>query len=231
MGLDDKHKAFLPEAVALFTSDAAKAAGIHYIDRRVQEVPLLPGSTATATATGSTVPVYANPCQPEFLGKPYAFIYPPPPSAEATAAWRDAPTTTAAAPIWVTHGPPLGRLDWIPIEPLRGCAVQARAVATARPVLTVFGHYHISHGVEVVTWAPPDDPDAGGKVPEERIVAVETLVRDGAPAHLDFTSPELRFDKGRKTIFVNAAWMTLAKPRGEERYQPVVLDLPLDMLV
>ncbi|GAB1319688.1 Putative rhamnogalacturonate lyase C [Madurella fahalii] len=223
MGLDNKHKDFLPEALALFTSEAAKAAGIHYIDRCVRQIQLLPGSPDTATAASSTVPVYGNPCQPEFLGKPYAFIYPPHPSPQATDAWEGAPTTSSV-PVWVTHGPPLGRLDWIPIRPLTGCAVQARAIARARPVLTVFGHYHISHGVELVTWG---DESAA---PDDSIVKVETLVKDGAPAHLDFTSPELRFERGRKTIFVNAAWMTLAKPRGEERYQPVVLDLPLELL-
>ncbi|KAK3385623.1 Metallo-dependent phosphatase-like protein [Podospora didyma] len=218
MGLDPNHKDFLPEALSLFTSEAARAAGVHYIDRSVQEIQLLPSSSGSS----STVSVYANPCQPEFLGKPYAFIYPPHPSPEATAAWEGAPATSSV-PIWVNHGPPLGRLDWIPIPPLTGCAVQAQAIARARPVLTVFGHYHISHGVEVVTW---DEAGPDGKATEK----VETLVKDGAPAHLDFTTPELRFERGEKTIFVNAAWMTLAKPRTEERYQPVVLDLPLDLL-
>jgi hypothetical protein len=216
MALDEKHKDFLPSALALFKSEAARAAGIHYLDRQVEEIQLLPDSSSS-----TAVPVYANPCQPEFLGKPYAFIYEPHPSPQAAEAWADAPSTPSSVPIWVTHCPPLGRLDWIPIPPLRGCPVLAEAVARARPVLSVFGHYHISHGVELVTWHDETD----------EVAKAEKLVSDGAPAHLDFTKPDLRFERGRKTIFVNAAWMTLAKPRTEERYQPIVLDLPLDMLI
>jgi hypothetical protein len=164
--------------------------------------------------------VYGNPVQPDFLKSSYAFTYLPHPSEEATLAWEGAPLDRSAS-IWVTHGPPQGRLDWIPIPPLEGCAVQAKATAKARPVLAVFGHYHISHGVELVTWKKEADGED----------KVDTLVRDGAPCLLDFTTPESRFSPGEKTIFVNAAWMTLKKTQVEERYQPVVLDLPAEMFI
>lgn len=98
--------------------------------------------------------------------------------------------------------------------------MQARATAHARPILSVFGHYHISHGVELVSWKEDSD----------EVAKVDVLVKDGAPCSLDFTSAELAFEPGEKTIFVNAAWMTLKKTEVEERYQPVVLDLPVRML-
>jgi len=55
----------------------------------------------------------------------------------------------------------------------------------------------------------------------------ESLVKNGAHCLLDFDSPEPRFHLSQKTIFVNAAWMTLEKTRVTERYQPVVLNLPI----
>jgi len=217
MGLDPSHPSFLPAALALFTSPAARAAGLYYLQRGVHRIPLPTADTHQAPEL--TLTVYANPHQPEFLGKPYAFIYPPHPSPESAAAWADAPVDGApgSVPIWITHGPAQGRLDWIPLPPLTGCAVQATAIARARPVLTVFGHYHVSHGVEVVTWGEGERS--------------ETLVSDGEQvAVLDFTAEGRRFERGERTIFVNAAWMTMKKPRDEQRYMPVVVDVPVGMV-
>ena len=179
----------------------------------------MPAFSSTASDE-SSIPVYGNPRQPDFLKKKdYAFTYRPSPSDDSVAAWADAPKYPSV-PIWVTHGPPLGRLDWIPIPPLKGCAVQARAVSRAKPALIVFGHYHISHGAEVVTWKKDSD----------EAEQVERLVEDGKPSLLDFTSNHSRFERGEKTVFVNAAWMTLNKSK-PERYQPIVLDLPKQLLV
>lgn len=214
IGLDRQHANFLPEGVSLFTSEAAKAAGIRYIDRQSQRLSLDDHAPLNA------VNVYGNPTQPDFLNSAYAFTYLPYPSEQAAAAWDTAPTDSSI-PIWVTHGGPLGHLDWIPIPPLRGCEVQAQAIAKARPALVVFGHFHVSHGVEVVTWKK--DVDEAEKT--------DSLVKDGAPCLLDFTGADAEFKRGEKTIFVNAAWMTLKKTETEERYQPVVLDLPTSLLV
>ncbi|KEY63905.1 hypothetical protein S7711_10215 [Stachybotrys chartarum IBT 7711] len=213
IGLDKEHKLYLPEAVELFTSESAQAAGIHYIDRQSKVIPL-------DTNYSRTLSVYGNPAQPDFLKSSYAFTYLPHPSPEASDAWKTAPVVGTAASIWVTHGGPLGHLDWIPIPSLRGCEIQAQAVAKARPVLAVFGHFHISHGVELVTWKQEGEG-------EEK---TEVLVKDGSPCLLDFMQEDRRFRKGEKTIFVNAAWMTLDKTQTENRYQPVVLDLPASVL-
>ncbi|KAF3928483.1 hypothetical protein ABW20_dc0106881 [Dactylellina cionopaga] len=69
-GLDSKHPQFLPKAVELFTSDAAKTSGIHYLDREVKTFTDYPATLQS----GSKLPelrVYGNPCQPEFIGKPW----------------------------------------------------------------------------------------------------------------------------------------------------------------
>ena len=75
MGLDPSHPSFLPQAVDLFTSPAALASGLHYLARGVHPIPLPP----SLSSDHMLLKVYANPHQPEFLGKPYAFIYPPHP--------------------------------------------------------------------------------------------------------------------------------------------------------
>ena len=67
--------------------------------------------------------------------------------------------------------------------------MQAKAIAKARPVLTVFGYCYISHGVEVVTWGDEGVPDD--------VVKVEILVIDGVAVELDFTTPELRFERAK----------------------------------
>lgn len=231
LGLDRNHKKFLPQSLELFTSAAAKSAGIQYIDRAIQ-----PCATISSRTKRGQLRVYGNPLQPDFLNTSYAFTYAPDPSDQAAAAWAEAPTHPDAAPVWVTHGPPQGRLDWIPLPPLRGCAEQARCVARARPVLAVFGHYHISHGVELVSWREgregAEEEGAGrGDATPAMLDGVEVLVRDGKPCHLDFTKSENIFRRGEKTIFVNAAWMTLEKRKVEERYQPIVIDLPVSLLL
>jgi hypothetical protein len=214
LGLDRDHKDYLSQAFALFTSDEAKSAGILYIDRAVKTLPqIYPG-----IGSSSPILVYGNPTQPDFLNKGYAFTYPPSPSPGSAAAWAECPGDSSV-PIWVTHGPPLGRLDWIPLPPLTGCAVEAEAVAKAKPVLVVFGHYHISHGAEVVAW------ERGST----RVAEVTQLARDGQACRLDFTADHMRFERGERTIFVNAAWMTMDKKKAL-RYQPIVIDIPVDML-
>ena len=89
----------------------------------------------------------------------------------------------------------------------------------------MFGHYHVSHGVEVVTW-----PSGDGEEEEEKR---ETLFKDGEEvAVLDFFSEQegRRFGRGEKTVFVNAAWMTMKKPRDGQRYLPVVVEVGLDVV-
>lgn len=81
--------------------------------------------------------VYGNPMQPEF----------------GATAWAGAPRRDDGVLIWVTHTPPLGRLDRTKVEGLSGCRALARNIEEARPRLCVFGHFHYGWGAERVVWA------------------------------------------------------------------------------
>ncbi|KAK6496959.1 hypothetical protein TWF481_001939 [Arthrobotrys musiformis] len=224
-GLDSNHPNFLPETVALFTSDAAKEAGINYIDRSVQSFT----NYTSSSSNDSELRVYGNPCQPEFIGKPYAFIYRPYPSDTSTKAWETAPTKEDAAHIWVMHSPPLNRLDSINQKykylGLTGCAVQANKIAAAKPLLCVFGHYHFSRGVERVKWEENGD---GIEKSEILSMSAERRLGEGraGPASIsEFDFSDL--DVGRETIFVNAAWKTMDKTPGAATNDPIVITLSL----
>lgn len=126
------------------------------------------------------------------------------------------------------HGPPKNRLDWIPIEGLQGCVAQEGAIARARPLLCIYGHYHISNGVERVTWME--------KVDE---VADVRLLTYGKSTKLDFdfsepggavVEGEERLEAGKETVFVNAAWMRHEKRAVTERNTPFVMTLPVSGL-
>lgn len=162
------------------------------------------------------ISVYANPTQPDFLNSNYAFTYLPYPNPEATNAWASAPQTRhQPVDIWLTHGAPRGRLDMIPIPGLMGCEAQRQKVAAARPLICVFGHYHVSYGVEKVTWRSDAVGDNDG------IMKATMVTDDAVDGVYDFTD----LKPGQESIFVNAAWMTGQKRLTEKRNKPVVLDL------
>lgn len=50
--------------------------------------------------------------------------------------------------VLLTHGPPLGLLDWVPGKGMVGCEELRNAVTRARPRLHIFGHIHEGTGVE-----------------------------------------------------------------------------------
>ena len=124
MGLDPNHPSYSPQVKSLLTSNAARKAGIRYLDGEVATVCYFTSSSAATAAADGTIMtpqrklkplrVYGNPMQPEFLGKPYAFIYPPAPSAQATAAWASAPSPPSHSPC---HSP---------CPPTHGCRQQGQ---------------------------------------------------------------------------------------------------------
>ena len=231
-GLDQKHKDYKPEAVELFTNENAKAAGVQYFDRQTKVVARFPGEDGTLRDLN----VYGNPCQPEFIGKPYAFIYEPDPSKDAEDAWREAPGTLDDSQIWIMHSPPLNRLDDIndmyKRMGLRGCGVQAGKLATARPLLAVFGHYHFSWGIEKVEWTQDGQQD-GIKSAEILAMSPERREARGLSAPSDqsewnFTEIEgnPRSQEVKSSLFVNAAWKTMDKV-GSARNKPFKITLKL----
>jgi hypothetical protein len=205
LGLDRSHKTFDPRLLELFTSSSVGADGVVYLD-----------SSQPRLFYNDLISVYSNPTQPDFLNSNYAFTYSPHPSPEATAAWASAPKTShQPIDIWLTHGAPRGRLDNIPIPGLMGCESQRQKVTSARPSLCVFGHYHVSYGVERVVWTDGAGMDDNG-------IAKATIVTgDDIDGVYDFTD----LKPGEESIFVNAAWMTGEKRLTEKRNKPVVIEL------
>jgi len=203
--LDTAHTAYTPEARRLLTSPTAIRAGIRYLDREVATVAHWRDPAKTEKLRVRPLRIYANPCQPEFLGKPYAFIYPPAPSDGATAAWTSAPTSSFPGqgsdddeiPIFLTHSPPLGRLDIVPVPgapvTLTGCSVLLSKIAAARPRLCVFGHYHYSWGVERLRWKDGEVGEVIEKVTTLAVSAERRRAEGGLPEVPDLGVTEFDF--------------------------------------
>lgn len=220
VGLDCTHARFSPPALALFTSPRALAQGIRYLDNEIATVALYESSS------GVNLPlrVFGNPMTPDFLHSSYGFIYDAQSPGDAQRAWRNAPLPFHRSRvgvdyvlIHVTHGAPLGHLDYIPIPPLTGDMVQADVVQSTRPLLCVFGHYHISRGHERSQWKAPAEPVAS------RPTAFTSGAEDCRPNVGGLSTGE----PGESTLFVNCAWMTHEKRAVERRNDPIVVLLRL----
>jgi hypothetical protein len=213
MGLDPKHRTFDQRIVELFTSSAVRADGVEYLHHDDPNSHLY---------FDGKLLIYGNPHTPDVFGEEHAFIYKPHPSPEAVEVWKSAPppgTGSAPVEVWLTHGPPKGHLDRL--EPkwahLRGCEEQGKKVNAAKPMICVFGHYHFSYGVEKVTWKE----DVAGDGDE---IVESTVLTDTTPHKVyDFSG----LQKGRETVFINAAWMTDEKRRTEKRNPPIVIDIDI----
>jgi hypothetical protein len=120
--------------------------------------------------------------------------------------------------LWVSHGPPKGRLDWIHLPGLIGCEVQRRKVVKAWPHACVFGHFHCSYGVEKVVWM---DNDNSADVGDDGVLESQILTDESTGGPYDFTN----LKPGKETVFINAAWMTMEKGKVEKRNKPIVIDL------
>ncbi|KAF2093890.1 hypothetical protein NA57DRAFT_68920 [Rhizodiscina lignyota] len=218
LGLDPGHKAFDASVLQLFTSREAHEHGIYYLNQETRTVAYFKRPDSREPLP---LMVYGNPSQPDFLNtNPYAFTYSPSPSPEAAKAWKSAPDRNQGVQIWATHGPPDKRLDWIDIPRLRGCIAQAQAVAQARPLLCVFGHYHVSNGIELVRW----------KYGSDEIDSAQVLSTAASPRKCTFSSvDDGKGDlvPGRQTLFVNAAYMTSRKREVSKRNSPFIITLEL----
>jgi hypothetical protein len=82
--------------------------------------------------------------------------------------------------------------------------------------MCVFGHYHVSYGVERVVWR-----DGAVGEDDDGVAESEILTDEKDDGFYDFTS----LKPGKESVFVNAAWMTGDKRMTEKRNKPVVIDL------
>ena len=173
---------------------------------------------------------YGNPLQPEFSGNTYPFSYKPHPDPGSLAAWASAPRASEGVQIWAMHGPPRHRLDVTNVPRLTGCVAQAEKIASAKPVLCVFGHFHYSWGVERVSWQGQGDAVARAEFmtlskerkEEENLDGPETCFA------FDFSgNGDCEKIDAEETVFVNAAWMTMKKRHVTERNHPIAITLAL----
>jgi hypothetical protein len=206
-GLDKDHKDFSQEAYDLFNSQTARDRGVYLLIKEVITIPV----RISGRKSPVNVRFYGNPYQPDFYhdrGSTSSFTYIPYPDPSATKTWEDAPPD---ADIWVMHGPPHDRLDKVKVDGLHGCEVQLEKIAQARPRLCVFGHFHLSHGVERVVWQ-------GNASSQPK--SAELITKPEAVYDFSANGPWGNIIAGQQTVFVNASWMTVKKAAVPERNTP-----------
>lgn len=213
------------EARAMFETNAAKAAGIVFLDE---------GNHNFHLANGASLSIYASPYT---ASKSCTWGYQYRPSDEHT--WDIKPNTDVV----ITHSPPLGILDYTGSKTRAGSPSLFAAVARAKPKMHCFGHIHEAWGAKVVAWRETlsDFPSHFTDVDNDRSSLVESLasLRAGkfdAPQPSSVTKS--RRDKyneqsycdfsqsleGDQTLFVNAA--IEGSCEGKQQY-PWVVELDL----
>ncbi|KAI4592018.1 hypothetical protein KJ359_011965 [Pestalotiopsis sp. 9143b] len=113
--------------------DEAKDAGIIFLNEGNHEFVL---------ENGAALRVYASPFTPSQGG--WAFNYPP--------GDKHAFAIGDGVHVVVTHGPPLGIMDYTDSKRRAGCPQLFGAIARAKPLLHCFGHIHEGWGSKLVTW-------------------------------------------------------------------------------
>lgn len=212
------------EARAVFTSKAAKASGVVFLDE---------GTHRFTLDNGASLSVFASPYTPS-ANASWAFQYTP--AQEHT--WAIEKNTDVV----ITHSPPHGILDYT--SRIRaGSPSLFAAVARAQPRLHCFGHIHSAWGARVASWRPTlsDVPSHFTDIDNERSHTVESsaTLRPGK-----FDSPETLAEKEAKvqmydaqghcevreslgegqTVFVNAA---IEGPKEGVQQHPWVVEIDL----
>ncbi|KAI9775825.1 MAG: hypothetical protein M1839_000876 [Geoglossum umbratile] len=218
------------DAKKMWTGEAARAAGIVYLEEGIRTFRLRNGARFT---------IYTSPYQPEFFN--WAFNYPHdqdrfnPPFPHHPSPHPPAPNPIPSFPaidLLMTHGPPRNILDQTSNATHAGCPHLLRAASRARPRLHCFGHIHEGWGAERVRWEERGEGEAGfadgeWRVKEAVSVGVdraEMLEERAACVDLSEEGGE-GLEWGRETLFVNASVLT-------RRYKPenapwrVDLELP-----
>lgn len=145
------------EAVALWTSQEAKDAGVHYLEEGLHPFTLRFGAVFT---------VYASQYTPQFGIS--AFQYPTTEDRYYPAETIPAVATNVATPNsmtpdgqrvdrMMTHGPAKYLLDACEDGSAGGCEHLRRAVCRAKPLLHCFGHGYPSRGFQRIIWRERED--------------------------------------------------------------------------
>jgi multisite-specific tRNA:(cytosine-C5)-methyltransferase len=129
------------EAHALFETDAAKAAGVRFLDE---------GNYTFDLANGASLSIYASPYTAS-KACTWGFQYRPSDDHH----WDIKPNTDIA----ITHSPPHGVLDYTGSKTRAGSPSLFAAIAQAKPKMHCFGHIHEAWGAKVVGWRPTDTTD------------------------------------------------------------------------
>ncbi|KAH8700501.1 Ser/Thr protein phosphatase family protein [Talaromyces proteolyticus] len=208
-----------PEEIkALYTSDAARRAGIVYMEEETR--------TFTLDSTGAQFTVYASPYTPEFCG--WAFAYERdqdrfnPSTSSAQVQARNPVPGFPGVDIMLTHGPPEGVLDEVNDyggqKKNVGCEHLLNACARARPRLHVFGHIHEGFGAVRQNWRT---------LKRERIRQDQETVLEQRSCYYDLSrDAEEPLVFGEETLFVNASVVN-ARYKPENAPWVVDLDLPV----
>ncbi|KAJ4316539.1 hypothetical protein N0V84_007818 [Fusarium piperis] len=198
--------------------EAARADGVRYLTEGVHEFTL---------DNGARLKVYASQWTPSCGG--WAFQYNDGHNFEI-------PNGIDVA---MTHGPPRGILDFAGMTGTRaGCLDLLRAVARARPKIHCFGHIHEAWGSLLATWGHGWIDKEQSKVvglkglrpnrvtqDEETFKATKKKLIEMSrqrAAHMDLTEGDNHLVQGEKTLFVNAAIMSI-------QYRPIQLPWIIDV--
>lgn len=206
---EEQLRSYVRSIKDLWTCDAARNAGIIYLEEGIHSFTL---------STGATFTVYASPYTPEFYR--WAFAHERDEDRYNPDARPENPVPDfPGVDILLTHGPPLGVLDGVPPDLNVGCEHLIRAARRARPRVHLFGHIHEGWGAQRGTW--------GEKLGLEDVATdVEDMLENRSAFCNVSEEAERPLRFGEETLFVNASVNTV---RYEARNAPWVVDLELPL--
>ncbi|KAF7560103.1 hypothetical protein G7046_g4043 [Stylonectria norvegica] len=164
--------------------DEAADFGIVFLDE---------GTHTFKLANGALLTVYASPFTPSMSD--WGFQYHPQEGHD----W----SIEEGVDVVITHGPPLGVLDYTDSKQRAGSQSLFEAVARSRPQIHCFGHIHEGWGAKLVSWRDviSDNPSHFTDIDNGKSVTVETLAttRPGK-----FDTPEIAKNKAERLQLLSA---------------------------
>ena len=207
-------------AVRTMTGPLAVEAGVTFLTE---------GTHSFTLNNGAKFSIYVSPYTPAFSD--WAFAYSPHQdrfnSPQQTA---NGITSIATNPIpndvdiIMTHGPPLGILDYCPQGNV-GCPNLLHAVRRVKPLMHCFGHIHEGNGMEIVDWKKKKAAGAGEQPKLRKNEAIHRFFEDEGSENPYPEAFMWEGGRGERTLAVNASIMT-GDGRPENMPWLVCLNLP-----